>query len=68
MIGTYGDSNEITLGNLVAFTSYLGRIYPCIISIASVNQVFNQVAPSLKRIFDFLDIPSKIVEDVGSQN
>lgn len=67
-IGTYMViQNEITLGNLVAFTSYLGRIYPCIISIASVNQVFNQVAPSLKRIFDFLDIPSKIVEDVGSQ-
>lgn len=67
-IGTYMViRDEITLGSLVAFTSYLGRIYSPIISIATVNQVFNQVAPSLTRIFNFLDIAPKMVEDTGSE-
>ncbi|MDT3426460.1 ATP-binding cassette subfamily B protein [Paenibacillus forsythiae] len=50
-------NHDIGLGDLIAITSYIGRIYGPILSIASMNQVIVQVSASTQRLFAFLDEP-----------
>lgn len=58
--------NETSLGQLIAFSSYLGRMYAPILSLVSINQMFQSALPSLKRIFSFLDQTNYITDDKDS--
>lgn len=51
---------EITLGIIIASEDYISRLFSPIISIVSLKQTFQTVEPSLQRIFEFLDIETKI--------
>lgn len=59
-------SNAITLGGILAFTMYLGRLYSPILSIVSVNQAMLVARPSLMRVINFLDLESSIQDSEGS--
>lgn len=53
---------ETTVGQLMAFSAYLGRLYGPILSIVSINQMFQTALPSLQRVFTFLDLESRMVD------
>lgn len=48
-------NHEITTGQLIAYTSYIGRLYAPILSLVSMNQTLQSIFPSFKRVFGFLD-------------
>ena len=58
-------NHEITIGELIAYTSYIGRLYAPILSLVSMNQTLQSIYPSFKRVFTFLDYE---VKDTGMES
>lgn len=54
---------EISIAVIIAFQSYTGHLFSPISSLVSLNQISKIALPSLERIFKFIDIESKIVDE-----
>lgn len=52
----------ITVGTIVAFAAYLGRLYGPISSLANVPVEFAQALVSFERVFEYLDLPVEIAD------
>jgi ATP-binding cassette subfamily B protein len=60
-VGGYLVLNDaITIGTIVAFAAYLGRLYGPINSLAGVHIDFAQSLVSFERVFEYLDLPVEI--------
>jgi len=53
-------ANEITLGTLMAFLSYLGMFYGPLSNMAQISQALNRFATISQRTFEFLDETPKV--------
>jgi ATP-binding cassette subfamily B protein len=56
----------VTLGTLVAFTSYLAQLYGPIGSLSNARVDFAQSLVSFERVFEVLDLPVEIEEAPGA--
>lgn len=54
---------NITLGVIIAFLNYIGRVFTPIIEVMSINQRMQGAIPSLNRIVEFLEKEPKVVDD-----
>ena len=55
-------AGELTLGDFVAFTSYMYRFYGPVESLCRLNHRFQHAATSAERVFDVLDTHPEIVD------
>lgn len=55
--------DNITLGVVIAFLNYIGRVFSPIIEVMTINQRMQMAIPSLNRIVEFLEKKSKIVDN-----
>jgi len=53
-------SDAITVGTIVAFVAYLGRLYGPISSLSNVQVELAQSMVSFERVFEYLDMPVEI--------
>lgn len=53
-------SGEFTVGTIVAFAAYLGRLYGPISSLSNVQVEFVSSMVSFERVFEYLDLPIEI--------
>ncbi len=60
--GRFVLDNVITVGTIVAFAAYLGRLYGPISSLANVPVEFAQALVSFERVFEYLDMPVEIAD------
>ncbi len=56
----------LSLGSLVAFYAYVGRLFRPILRLAQYNVAIQTARASIDRIFEFFDIEPKIVDEPGS--
>lgn len=55
-------AGRITIGTIVAFVSYLGRLYMPVSMLVNVHVDLMSAASLFRRIFDYLDLPIEIEE------
>ncbi len=55
-------AGELTLGDFVAFTSYMYRFYGPVESLCRLNHRFQHAATSAERVFDVLDTHPEIID------
>jgi ATP-binding cassette subfamily B protein len=55
-----------TIGNIVAFTSYLAQLYGPMASLTNARVEFAQSLVSFERVFEVLDLPVEIVDPPGA--
>jgi ATP-binding cassette subfamily B protein len=53
-------ADALTIGTIVAFAAYLGRLYGPISSLSNVQVEFAQSMVSFERVFEYLDLPVEI--------
>ena len=53
---------QMTMGNLVAFRSYMGMMYGPIIALVTINDTINWVMAAVERIFETLDTMPDVQE------
>ncbi len=58
----------LSLGSLVAFYAYIGRLFRPILRLAQYNVGIQSARAAIDRIFEFLDIEPEIVDSPGSIN
>ena len=56
----------ITVGTIVAFAAYLGRLYGPISSLSNVQVEFATSMVSFERVFEYLDLPVEIEDRPGA--
>jgi ATP-binding cassette subfamily B protein len=56
----------LTVGTIVAFASYLTRLYGPISSLSNVQVQFAQSMVSFERVFEYLDLPVEIEDQPGA--
>lgn len=61
-------NNEITLGSLVAFTSYIFSLSWCVRNIGGLMNMLSQNKASMEKISNILDRKSEIVSKEGAYN
>ena len=54
-------SNEMTLGDYIAFTSYIGYLYRPLSEFVNLFSEFQQSSINLGRMFEYLDSPAEII-------
>ena len=54
---------DITLGVIIAFLNYIGRVFSPVIEVMTINQRMQMAIPSLNRIVEFMEKKSKIVDN-----
>lgn len=57
---TYILSNQMSLGDYIAFTSYIGYLYNPISKFVNLYSEFQQSAVNLNRMYEYLDSPTEI--------
>lgn len=62
MGGRFVLEDVITVGTIVAFAAYLGRLYGPISSLANVPVEFARALVSFERVFEYLDMPIEIAD------
>ncbi|MBX3053076.1 MAG: ABC transporter ATP-binding protein [Caldilineaceae bacterium] len=60
--GRFVLEDVITVGTIVAFAAYLGRLYGPLSSLANVPVEFARALVSFERVFEYLDIPVEIAD------
>jgi len=60
MGGRFVLEDVITVGTIVAFAAYLGRLYGPLSSLSNVPVEFAQALVSFERVFEYLDMPVEI--------
>ncbi len=60
--GRFVLEDVITVGTIVAFAAYLGRLYGPISSLANVPVEFARALVSFERVFEYLDMPVEIAD------
>ncbi|MBI3959145.1 MAG: ABC transporter ATP-binding protein, partial [Chloroflexi bacterium] len=60
--GRFVLEDVITVGTIVAFAAYLGRLYGPISSLSNIPVEFAQALVSFERVFDYLDMPVEIAD------
>jgi len=60
--GRFVLEDVITVGTIVAFAAYLGRLYGPISSLSNVPVEFAQALVSFERVFEYLDMPVEIAD------
>jgi len=60
--GRFVLEDVITVGTIVAFAAYLGRLYGPISSLADVPVEFARALVSFERVFEYLDMPVEIAD------
>ena len=55
-------AGELTLGDFVAFTSYMYRFYGPVESLCRLNHRFQRAATSAERVFDVLDTHPEVID------
>ena len=55
-------AGRVTIGTIVAFVSYLGRLYMPVSMLVNVHVDLMSAAALFRRIFDYLDLPIEISE------
>ncbi len=55
-------AGHVTIGTIVAFVSYLGRLYMPASALVNVHVDLMSAAALFRRIFDYLDLPVEIAE------
>lgn len=53
---------SLSIGTIVAFSAYLGRLYDALQDLANAPAEFSESAVSFERVFEVLDLPQDIVE------
>lgn len=61
-------AGSLTLGSLVAFYAYVGRLFRPILRLAQYNVAIQTSRAAIDRIFEFFDIEPKITDSPGSRN
>ncbi len=59
--------NTLTVGELVAFASYVGMAFFPVMMISMIVAMLSSAAASAERIFDILDAHSEVVDKPGAQ-
>jgi len=54
--------NQLTIGQLVAFSTYMGFLYSPMVRLSDMHAVVQQASTSLEKIHEVLDTPSFVVE------
>ncbi len=62
MGGRFVLEDVITVGTIVAFAAYLGRLYGPISSLSNIPVEFAQALVSFERVFEYLDMPVEIAD------
>ncbi len=60
--GRFVLEDVITVGTIVAFAAYLGRLYGPISSLSNVPVEFARALVSFERVFEYLDMPVEIAD------
>lgn len=60
--GRFVLEDVITVGTIVAFAAYLGRLYGPISALANVPVEFARALVSFERVFEYLDMPVEIAD------
>lgn len=61
-------AGTLSLGGLVAFYAYVGRLFRPVLRLAQYNVTIQTARAAIDRIFEFFDIESKIVDAPDSRN
>ncbi len=61
-------SHQMTLGDYIAFTSYIGYLYNPLTQFVGLFSDFQQSAINLNRMFEYLDSPVEIEPDSSIEN
>ena len=59
-------AGELTLGDFVAFTSYMYRFYGPVESLCRLNHRFQRAATSAERVFEVLDTHPEVIDQPGA--
>lgn len=60
--GRFVLEDVITVGTIVAFAAYLGRLYGPLSSLSNIPVEFAQALVSFERVFEYLDMPVEIAD------
>ncbi|RME60312.1 MAG: ABC transporter ATP-binding protein, partial [Caldilineae bacterium] len=60
--GRFVLEGAMTIGGIVAFAAYLGRLYGPISALSNVQVEFAQAMVSFERVFEYLDLPLEITD------
>jgi len=60
--GLYVLNRKMTMGDLIAFRSYMGMMYGPIIALVTINDTINWVMAAIERIFETLDTMPDVQE------
>ena len=52
---------SLTVGQLVAFSTYMGFLYSPLIRLSDMHTVVQQASTSLEKIYEVLDTPSFVM-------
>ncbi|MBI2147856.1 ABC transporter ATP-binding protein [Candidatus Woesearchaeota archaeon] len=55
-------SGALTIGSLIAIYTYIGKLFGPVSSLGSINVAIQSSLVSVNRVFEFMDIKTKIVE------
>ncbi len=64
--GHYVLRDALTVGTIIAFSSYLGRVYQPLTALANAQVEFATSLVSFERVFEVLDLPVEIGDRQGS--
>ncbi len=64
--GHYVLRDALTVGTIIAFSSYLGRVYQPLTALANTQVEFATSLVSFERVFEILDLPIEIGDRQGS--
>ncbi len=64
--GRFVLDGALTVGTIVAFSSYIFRLYGPISALTNVQVEFAQAMVSFERVFEYLDLPVEIADTTGA--
>ncbi len=59
-------TGALTVGTIVAFTSYLSRLYQPLVGLTNIQVELAQSLVSFERVFEYLDLPIEIKDKPGA--
>ena len=61
-------TGALSIGTIVAFISYLGRLYQPLVGLTNIQSDLVQSLVSFERVFEYIDLPVDIEDQPGAQH